>query len=338
LRVDRGVHEVAATAALVQVRARRIDAVGRGRDDALDAAAHEVATVLQDIDLDAVAGQRALDEHDPAVRQPTEAEAAGDERRDVRLRAHAATVASALVRVATEIHIPLPNGGELGGVAALPEGAGPHPGCVVVSDIFGLSDDVRRICGRLADEGFAAVAPDLYSHGAKALCVARVMGDLATGAHGRTLDDIEAARAHLSDLPDVDGDRMAIIGFCMGGGFALTYAAQRGGLRAASVNYGTVPRDKAALTTVCPVVGSYGAKDKPFLGHAKRLERHLGELAIEHDVKIYDGVGHSFMNDLSLSSPGWMLKMPNPMSAAYDEAAAEDAWARIFAFFREHLG
>jgi carboxymethylenebutenolidase len=241
------------------------------------------------------------------------------------------------VRTATDIDIPLPAGGLLRGTVALPEGAGPHPGCIVVSDILGLSDDMRRICGRLAAEGYAAIAPDLYSHGSKPLCVARVMGGLVRGAASRTLDDIEAARAHLALLPGVDGDRTVAIGFCMGGGFALTYAAERGGLRAAAVSYGAVPKDRADLTTVCPIVGSYGRLDKPFLAHAERLERHLDELGIDHDVKIYDGVGHSFMNDLSMSAPGWLLKLPSPMVAGYDEAAAEDAWRRILAFFSTHL-
>jgi carboxymethylenebutenolidase len=202
---------------------------------------------------------------------------------------------------------------------------------------MGLSDDMRRICARLADEGYAAIAPDLYSHGAKPLCVARVLGDLMTGAHGRTLDDIESARAHLVELPGVDGDRIAAIGFCMGGGFVLTYAAERGGLRAASVSYGAVPKDRAALTTVCPIVASYGADDKVFAAHARRLEKHLDELGIDHDVKVYAGVGHSFMNDLSQSAPSWFLKLPNPMAAGFDEAASEDAWARILAFFSRYL-
>jgi carboxymethylenebutenolidase len=242
------------------------------------------------------------------------------------------------VRTSTDVDIPLRAGGQIRGTVALPSGPGPHPGCVVVSDILGLSDDVRRICGRLADEGYAAIAPDLYSHGAKPLCVARVLGDLARGAGSRTLDDIEAARAHLALLPGVDGDRTVAVGFCMGGGFTLTYASERGGLRAAAVSYGPVPKEREALTTVCPIVGSYGGADKQLLKHAARLEQHLSELGVEHDVKVYDGVGHSFMNDLTLSAPPWLLKLPSPLAKAYDEAAAEDAWRRILDFFAAHLG
>ena len=338
LRVDCGMHQITPATALVPVRAGGPHPVGRRHEHGDHTTPDHVLALLCDVDLDSVAGQRSVDQGHSAIGQPAQAEAAGDEGRDVHLEAaHTSTVASSTVRAATDIRIPLPSGGDLRGAVALPEDPGPHPGCIVVSDALGLSDDMRRICARLADEGYAAIAPDLYSHGAKPLCVARVLTDLVSGAHGRTLDDIEAAREHLVNLPGVDGERLVAIGFCMGGGFALSYAAQRGGLRAASVNYGSVPKGAAALTTVCPIVGSYGGDDKLFLSHARRLERHLDELAIDHDVKIYDGVGHSFMNDLSRSAPRWLTRLPNPMAEGYDETAAEDAWTRILAFFADHL-
>jgi carboxymethylenebutenolidase len=236
---------------------------------------------------------------------------------------------------AEPVSIPLAGGATLPGHLALPDGPGPHPGVVVLHEIFGLNDDIRRIAGRFAAEGYAALAPDLYGHGNKALCLTRVLAAAVSGdAERRTLDDIEAARQYLASRPEVDAGRLAVAGFCLGGGFALLFAA-KGGVKAASVNYGTVPKDKAKLQPVCPVVASYGALDKQFAPQAERLEGHLTDLGVTHDVKVYEGVGHAFLS--YGNAPSWMARIELGMHAGYDEAAAEDAWARILAFFGEHV-
>jgi carboxymethylenebutenolidase len=214
------------------------------------------------------------------------------------------------------------------------EGPGPFPGVLIVHEMFGLNDDIRRIARRFAEAGYVAVAPDLYSHGNKAICLSRVLTDMARGNRGRTLDDIVVAREALRRRPDVDPNRVAVAGFCMGGGFALVLAA-RGGLQAAAINYGAVPKEQSDLEGVCPVVASYGALDKRFTQEGKRLEEHLSRLGVPHDVKVYEGVGHSFMSwD---NAPAWLLKLPSPMHVGYSEAEAEDAWRRMLDFFAEHV-
>jgi carboxymethylenebutenolidase len=236
---------------------------------------------------------------------------------------------------ATTVSIPLAGGAALRGHLAVPDGPGPHPGVVVLHEIFGLNDDIRRIAGRFAAEGYAALAPDLYAHGNKALCLARVLASAVSGdAERRTLDDIEDARQYLAARPEVDGNRLAVAGFCLGGGFALLFAA-KGGVKAASVNYGMVPKDEARLRSVCPVVGSYGALDRQFAPQGRRLEEHLTKLGVPHDVKVYEGVGHSFLS--YGNAPSWMARVETGMHAGYHEAEAEDAWARILAFFAEHV-
>jgi carboxymethylenebutenolidase len=233
-----------------------------------------------------------------------------------------------------DVLIPLPDGNTLRGALALPGTSGVHSGVVVLHEAWGLNDDIRRICRRLAGEGYVAMAPDLYSHGSKARCLTRVMMDTYSGrASAATLDDIEATRAALAERPEVDGDRIAIIGFCQGGGFALAFAVG-GAVRAASVNYGAVPAKAGKLEGVCPVVGSYGARDRIMGRLGDRLERHLTELGVPHDVKTYPDVGHSFLGQ----HDSWLARLPNPMSLGYSEQEAEDAWTRIFAFFAEHVG
>jgi carboxymethylenebutenolidase len=123
----------------------------------------------------------------------------------------------------------------------------------------------------------------------------------------------------------------------MGGGFALYWAA-RGGLQVCAPFYGPVPEQADALRRVCPVVASFGELDQPFLPHARRLEKHLAEIGVPHDFKLYPGVGHSFMND---HGDKLLVKLGQrsrkELHAAYDETAAEDGWRRMLGFFAEHL-
>jgi carboxymethylenebutenolidase len=232
------------------------------------------------------------------------------------------------------ITVPLADGRHLDAALARPEGEGPFPGLVILHEAYGLNDDVRRVAGRFADEGYVCLAPDLFSVGGpRLLCLSRLMieGQRGTGA---AFDHIEASRAVLASQPGVDPDRLAIVGFCMGGGFALAYAARpASGLKAASINYGPVPKDRSALASVCPVVGSFGGKDRIFAPQAKRLEEHLTALGIDHDVKLYPDVGHSFIGQ----HQPWVTRLPNPLSPGYSAPEAEDAWRRILSFFHEHV-
>lgn len=218
----------------------------------------------------------------------------------------------------------------------LPSGEGPHPGVVVLHESFGLNDDIRRIAARFAGEGYAALAPDLYSHGTRIVCLTRVLVDMTRGSVGREIADIHAARDALAAHPSVDAQRIALAGFCQGGGFALV-AGTDPGYSAAAVNYGMVPAERSELDGVCPVVASYGARDRIVgKGMAVRLERHLAELGVAHDVKTYDDVGHSFFSRVE-GWQGWLARVPTPMAVGYDEQAAEDGWRRMLAFFAEHV-
>ena len=234
--------------------------------------------------------------------------------------------------ITSEVKVPLPDGKMLDASLALPETMGTHPGVVVLHEAWGLNDDIRRICRRLAGEGYVALAPDLYSHGSRPLCLARVMMDTYTSAGGATLDDIAATRAALAERPEVDPARIAVIGFCQGGGFALAFAV-RGTVQVAGVNYGAVPKARDKLQGVCPVVASYGGRDRVMGGLGARLERHLTELGVAHDVKTYPDAGHSFMG----RHENMIMRLPNPMATGYSEPEAEDAWHRILTFFAEHL-
>ena len=91
------------------------------------------------------------------------------------------------------------------------------------------------------------------------------------------------------------------------------------------------------LADVCPVVAGFGERDTSFVEHGRRLEGHLEALGIPHDVKIYPGVGHSYMNDHGSGPILSAILRVTPLHAAYDESAAEDSWRRMFEFFARHL-
>jgi carboxymethylenebutenolidase len=209
-----------------------------------------------------------------------------------------------------------------------------RPGLIVIHEIFGLNDDIRAITGRLGELGYVALAPHLYDGpGLRVMCVARTLMALRRG-EGEAFKDLDAARAFLQKQPGVDQSKIGVIGFCMGGGFALLYAV-RAPLGAAAVFYGDVPATSDKLRGVCPVVAGYGARDRLFAKQGERLEKLLAEIGVNHDVKIYPDVGHSFMsrNEGVMATIGaW-----GPMKAGYNREAAEDSWKRIEAFFARHL-
>jgi carboxymethylenebutenolidase len=232
----------------------------------------------------------------------------------------------------------LADGAAMRALLTLPDGEGPADGwplILAIHDAFGFSDDIRRIARRFAENGYAALAPAVYDGaGAPLLCVVRTFRDLQAGK-GPAFERIEAARAHAAALPEIDGDRLGITGFCMGGGFAIFFAA-RGGLKVCAPYYGNTPSSADELRNVCPVVAGFGALDKQFAVEGERLEQHLSELGVPHDIKIYPDVGHSYMNDFGDGIMAAVMRR-TPMHAGYDEQASEDSWRRMLGFFAEHL-
>jgi carboxymethylenebutenolidase len=221
---------------------------------------------------------------------------------------------------------------ELEAYVALPIGEGPWPGVVVIQDSLGLSDDIKEQADRLAAAGYLAFAPDLYS-GRGISCVIATLKASRSG-HGEAYENIEAARQWLSEREDCTG-QIGVIGFCMGGGFALL-SAPKYDFQAASVNYGEVPKDATErLAGACPIVASYGRRDRTLRGRAERLERALDELGVRHDVKEYPDAGHSFLNRIN-TGPA-LTPLMKIAALNYHHPSAEDAWRRILTFFDTHL-
>ena len=209
-----------------------------------------------------------------------------------------------------------------GGYLALPDAEGPHPGVVVIHEAYGLNENIKDITGRFADQGYAALAVDLFSGRNKAVCMARYMAGMFRGSVNRFgIDDLKSALTHLASLPEVDAERIGAIGFCMGGAFAIAWACTDNRLKAIAPFYAANPRPLDAVERACPVVGSYPEKD--FTASAGRaLDEALERHGIVHDIKIYPGAGHSFFDD---------------RSRAHHKASAADSWMRVLGFFGDHL-
>src|SRR3984893_12862135 len=140
-------------------------------------------------------------------------------------------------------HLPAPRGGSrpLRGSLAGPPGSGPRPAVVMIHEIFGLDDVMRGHADRLADLGYLTLAVDLFSAGSTARCLVATMTAMIRG-HGRAFADICAARDYLASSGDCTG-KIGVIGFCMGGGFALLHASD--GYGAGAVDYGRLARHLA---------------------------------------------------------------------------------------------
>lgn len=207
---------------------------------------------------------------------------------------------------------------------ARPEGTGPFPGIVVIHEILGLNDNIRDIARRFARQGYAALAVDLFAGRNRALCMARLMGrQLLTPLDNGSLSELRAALTHLAELPEVDGERLGAVGFCLGGGLAIAWACGEPRLKAIAPFYGINPRPLRAVARMCPVVGSYPGND--FTANmGRKLDATLTEFHVPHDIKIYPGARHSFFND--------------QLGERYNAAAATDAWQRLLAFFAERIG
>ena len=233
-----------------------------------------------------------------------------------------------MTTTATTIEIAASDG-PIDALLGTPEGAGPWPGVVVIHDAFGYGPDKAATSERIAAAGYLALTPNMFSRGGWVRCVTRVFRELLT-QRGRALDDILAARDHLRSQPNCTGS-VGIAGFCMGGQFALVMGPK--GFTASAPFYGTpLPRHlDQILDASCPIVASFGRRD-PLGGKApEQLRRIVDEKDIPADIKVYPDAGHSFANLL----PAQPLN--RIAGFGYDQAATDDAWSRVFAFFGEHL-
>jgi len=207
---------------------------------------------------------------------------------------------------------------------ALPDTAGPHPAIVVIHEWWGLNDWVREQAQKFAQQGYVALAVDLYR--GKVATDRDAAHELSRGMPpDRAVRDLVAAFAYLASRPDVNKARIGSVGWCMGGGLSLQLAIHEPRLAACVVNYGAMPTEAADIQKIqAPVLGNFGAEDQGIPpADVRAFEKAMKATGKTIDAKIYDGAGHAFEN-------------PNNKQG-YREEAATDAWARMLAFFGKTL-
>jgi len=214
--------------------------------------------------------------------------------------------------------------GKASAYLAVPDGKGKHPGLIVVQEWWGIDDWIKEQTDRYAKEGYVAIAPDLYR--GKSTTDPAVAHELSRGLpEDRAMADLKAAFRYLADRKDVDPRRIGVIGWCMGGGYALDLALAEPRIAATVINYGHLMTDPATIAKIhAPILGNFGADDRGIPpADVRAFEAALNKEGKPNDIKIYEGAGHGFMN-------------PNNR-AGYVKTAAVDAQTRIDAFLSKTL-
>jgi carboxymethylenebutenolidase len=196
------------------------------------------------------------------------------------------------------------------------------PAVIVIHEVDGLNENIKRISRRFAKHGYAALAVDLFTGRSKPLCMAQILYATLRGSlDSFGVRDLIKAIDFLQHQNFIIPERIGAIGFCLGGGFSIALACRDRRIKVIAPFYGANPSPIQAVERSCPVVGSYPKRD--FTARSGRnLKIALDQFKIPNDIKIYPGARHSFMND---------------SSRAFDPVASEDAMNRTMAFFDQYL-
>lgn len=212
------------------------------------------------------------------------------------------------------------------GYLAEPEGPGPRGAVILIHEWNGLVNRVRQVADALAAEGYVALAADLYSgrtgsnRDENMALVRETLGDM-----DKIIRNLDAAAAYLRGRPDVNG-KIGAMGWCYGGGVALSYALGGENHDATAIFYGRLLDDPERLKAIHhEIYGTFAGLDRgPSPEQAERFVAALREAGVENDVHIYDDVNHGF----------WLYVDRDPKN----EEPALDAWERLKAYLKRTIG
>jgi carboxymethylenebutenolidase len=205
-----------------------------------------------------------------------------------------------------------------------PKGKGPFPGLIVIHEWWGLNDWVKEQASKLADQGYAALAIDLYR--GKVAGTPEEAHEIMRGVpEDRAKRDLQAAFQYLQSQSNVKKDKIGAIGWCMGGGYSLDVALLEPTLAADVINYGHLATDPVELKKInAPILGLFGAQDRGITpDDVRKFEQQMKALGKKIEVTIYPDAGHAFEN-------------PNNKDG-YRPQDAEDAWNKTVAFLAAAL-
>jgi carboxymethylenebutenolidase len=211
----------------------------------------------------------------------------------------------------------------LNGYLTFPDKGGSFPGIIVIQEWWGLDGHIKDVTRRLAREGYATLAPDLY-HG-----VVTTEPDTARKLVMQldlpnAVREIQSSITYLLRQSETKGPKVGIVGFCMGGRLVFETTLVENRLAAAVPFYGLLADPQQAQQVNAPVLGLYGALDQGIpIEKINAVQKALTAVGIVNKFKIYDGAGHAFFN--------------NTRPSGYNADAAKDAWKETLAWFKKYL-
>jgi len=217
------------------------------------------------------------------------------------------------------------NGDTAPGYLAVPE-SGAGPGVIVLQEWWGLDDSVERYCDRFAQEGFLALAPDLY-RGETTDQPDEAQQKMMAMNMEQSARDMSGAVDFLAEHEGFQGTGVGSVGFCLGGGLSVWAATVNPKVKAVVTYYYVMPHGKPDFSKIeAPVLGHFGTGDDfVSVDDARALEQELREAGVEVDFEFYEGAGHAFAND-------------HNRLGTYDEEKSNEAWRKTVDFLKRHLG
>ncbi len=225
------------------------------------------------------------------------------------------------------------DGAQIDAYLSQPAAPGHYPGVIVTMEGMGLEDHMKELCRRFAEQGYMAIAPDLYTREGRPASD-KVLETLLSVPDSQTMGDLEGAALYLKNHPHANS-KVGIIGFCSGGRYTLMFACTSKNVDAAVDSAGwhivpdelTAERPVAAIDMVaslsCPLLALFGEEDaNPSPAHAARLREELDKHNKTYEYRTYANAGHAFFADYRPS---------------YRAAPAQDMWHRVLLFYEKYL-
>ncbi|NTU63104.1 MAG: dienelactone hydrolase family protein, partial [Chloroflexi bacterium] len=233
------------------------------------------------------------------------------------------TQGNARLDAITNTRIPNPTGPEIRAFVARPSTPGPHPAVIMIHEFFGLNDEIIGKAQALADEGYVVIAPDVF-RGSTTQQIPRAIYQVVANSAEQVNTDVDAVMAWLAEQPDVQADRIGIMGFCFGGRTSLLYSLHNNQIAATAVLYGNPVTEAERLKSLPgPVLGIFGEADQSIpLDNVRKFEAALNEVGVPNDITIYPGQPHAFVTGIEA------IRQGGPQG---------EAWQQILDFFAQSL-
>jgi len=209
------------------------------------------------------------------------------------------------------------SGPEISAYVARPSTPGPHPAVIMIHEFWGLRADMVGKAAALAQQGYVVIAPDVF-RGASTGWLPRAIYQVVATPEQQVDDDLKAVFDWLAAQPDVQPDKIAIMGFCYGGGTALRYSLSNPKLAATAVFYGSTITDPNRLKALHgPFLGVFGGADVSIpVADVRAMEAALDQAGVPNQISIYDGQPHAFVKSIEEINQG------GPQQQAWNELLA----------------